>query len=65
MVSYGSNYPDGVTGGEDYFYPPTCPTCGAFLDEWNECPDCRMHECIYDSRRDLEVDKALEAMDGR
>lgn len=35
-----SNYPPGVTGAEDYFYPPTC-TCGDELPpEGEACAGC-------------------------
>ena len=64
MVSYGSNYPDGVNGSEDYFNPPMCDYCGAVLDEDGRCPECGNANSIYDSRRDYEFDLALDAMDG-
>ena len=73
MVSYGSNYPDGVNGSEDYFNPPPrnvpeCPSCGRALEwEWDYCPWCGdwLSAPLYDSRRDYEFDRGLDAMDGR
>ncbi len=39
-----SNYPDGVTGGEDYFNARDmeCPECGGEFEhiEWLYCPWC-------------------------
>lgn len=40
-----NNYPDGVTGGEDYFNPPKydteCPECGCeFMRYEGRCPWC-------------------------
>ena len=49
----------------DEYDPPWCENCdgGDSYEECQRCCDSHAKECVYDSRRDYEIDKALEEME--
>jgi hypothetical protein len=58
----GSNYPPGVTGGEDYFYPEECPECGSGCTPGEECPECGEYVRTDEDRAEAAAELQYDVM---